>query len=229
MNEEFQFFRNRREAGLRLAGRLAHLKERQPVVLALPRGGVPVAFEIALALDAPLDVVLVRKLGAPLQPELAIGAVVEGAPPEVVMGEEVASARASSSYISAEIARQTKEIARRRTLYARPGGPVPVKGRTVIVVDDGIATGATMRAALLAVRRREPAWLVVAAPVAAADTASMLAREADEAVYLIVSERMGAIGLFYEDFRQLEDEEVSDLLRASAREAGAVGEMTKGA
>jgi putative phosphoribosyl transferase len=210
---QFQSFRDRSEAGRLLAARLAQLKPEAPVILALPRGGVPVGCEIATALEAPLDVVLVRKLRAPFQPELALGAVVDGDPPEIVMNPEVDLIGVSPEYVAAEIARQTAEIARRRALYANVGTPVTIAGRTVVLVDDGVATGATMRAALRAARRQGADRLVVAAPVAATDTAAVLEREADEAIFLIVPPAMAAIGRFYTDFPQLTDGEVCDLLR----------------
>jgi putative phosphoribosyl transferase len=206
-------YADRGDAGRRLASELAHLKDRQPVVLALPRGGVAVGFEIAQALDAALDIVLVRKIGVPWQPELALGAVTDGARPETFIDRDLAtSLDIPDSYISEETARQLEEIERRRKLYCegRPG--VEVAGRTTIVVDDGVATGATMRVALQAVRRRDPARLVLAVPVAPPDTLAALGREADEAVCLETPIGLGAIGFYYRDFHQLSDAEVTDLL-----------------
>jgi len=210
-------FRDRREAGERLAARLLHLKDRQPVVLALPRGGVAVASEIARLFGAPLDIVLVRKIGVPWQPELALGAVSDGAAPETFIDEPMAQALAiPADYVREETARQMGELERRRAIYCAGRPPVEVKDRTAIVVDDGIATGATMRVALRAVRRRGPAWLVLAAPVAAAETLAALAGEADETVCVAAPEGLGAIGYYYADFHQMDDAEVTDLLARAA-------------
>jgi putative phosphoribosyl transferase len=176
-------FADRSEAGRRLAGKLSHLKDRQPVVLALPRGGVAVGFEIAQMLDAPLDIVLVRKIGVPWQPELALGAVTDGASPETFIDRDLAAAlRVPESYIRDETARQLAEIERRRESYCAGRAAVEIAGRTAIVVDDGIATGATMRVALQAVRRRAPLRLVLAVPVAPPDTLAALRESVDEAV-----------------------------------------------
>ena len=206
-------YADRGDAGRRLASRLAHLKDRQPVVLALPRGGVAVGFEIAQALDAALDIVLVRKIGVPWQPELALGAVTDGASPETFVDRDLAtSLDIPDSYISKETARQLEEIERRRKLYCEGRPAVEVAGRTAIVVDDGIATGATMRVALQAVRRHGPARLVLAVPVAPPDTLAALDEEVDEAVCLHAPVALGAIGFYYRDFHQLSDAEVTDLL-----------------
>jgi putative phosphoribosyl transferase len=206
-------FADRFDAGRRLAEALQHLADRDPVVLALVRGGLPVAFEVAKALAAPLDVVLVRKIGAPSQPELAVGAVVDGAQPEIVSNPEImAMLGLSQGYVEAEAKRQLAEIERRRAAYLRGRPPVEVRGRTAIVVDDGIATGATTRAALHAVRRRQPSRLVLAVPVAPPDTLERLAADADEIVCLDRPEPFGAVGYFYNDFTQVSDQEVVDLL-----------------
>ena len=160
-------FANRADAGRRLAERLQRLKDQRPVVLALPRGGVPIGLEIATALEAPLDLVLVRKIGVPSQPELAYAAVVDGSRPETVVNEEVAAiARLPEEYLEQEKARHLKEIERRRRLYLAGRPHVEVTDRTVLIVDDGIATGTTVRAALLAVRRSRPKSLILAVPVA---------------------------------------------------------------
>jgi len=214
-------FADRFDAGRRLAEALQHLADRDPVVLALVRGGLPVAYEVAKALSAPLDVVLVRKIGAPSQPELAVGAVVDGAQPEIVSNPEImAMLGLSQSYVEAEAKRQLVEIERRRAAYLRGRPPVDVRGRTAIVVDDGIATGATTRAALHAVRRRQPSRLVLAVPVAPADTLERLAADADEIVCLDRPEPFGAVGYFYGDFAQVSDQEVVDLLDRAHAEAG---------
>jgi putative phosphoribosyl transferase len=207
-------FADRSEAGRRLAEQLLRFKDQRPVVLALPRGGVPVGFEVAQALDAPLDLVLVRKIGAPFQPELAVGAVVDGGRPETVVNEDlVRESHIPESYIAEESARQLREIERRRELYLAGRARVPVEGRTAIVVDDGIATGATMEAALHATRRANPKRLVLATPVAPPDTIERLRHQADDVVCLATPRLFAAIGAFYADFRQLSDEEVVDLLR----------------
>src|SRR5579884_219931 len=172
-------FRDRHEAGERLAAKLEHLKDRLPVVLALPRGGVAVGFEVAARLGAPFDIVLVRKIGVPWQPELALGAVTDGGAPETFIDRRMAAMLdIPEAYLRDETARQLAELERRREVYCAGRPPVAVEGRTAIVVDDGIATGATMRVALRAVRRRAPARLVLAAPVAAAETVLALAAEA---------------------------------------------------
>jgi len=211
-------FADRTDAGRRLAAALAHLRDQHPVVLALPRGGVPVGFEVAKALGAPLDVLLVRKIGAPFQPELAAGAVVDGAEPVLVRNEEVIRAYGiEEDWIEAEAARQLAEIERRRRLYCGDRPPVPVRGRTAILVDDGIATGTTVRAALRALARLAPRRRVLAVPVAPPDTVARLAGEADELVVLEQPEWMAAVGQFYRDFRQTEDAEVVRLLAEAAR------------
>jgi putative phosphoribosyl transferase len=210
-------FADRSDAGRKLAERLMHLAGASPVVLALPRGGVPVGFEIAKALGAPLDLVLVRKIGAPFQPELALGAVVDGSRAETVLNEDlVRELQIPEDYLAAASARQLDEIERRRELYLAGRASVPVEGRTAIVVDDGIATGATMEAALHATRRARPRRLVLAVPVAPPDTLERLRPQVDEVVCLAMPQLFGAIGAFYDDFRQLSDEEVVDLLRRAA-------------
>lgn len=215
-------FADRAEAGRRLGEKLVHLKDRQPVVLALPRGGVAVGFEIAQALAAPLDVVLVRKIGVPWQPELALGAVSDGAETEKFIDNELAKVLSlPEHYVEEETARQLAEIERRRQIYCAGRPMLDIKGRTAIVVDDGIATGATMRVALRAARRRGPARLVLAVPVAPPETLAELGKEADETVCLDTPEMLGAIGFYYRDFHQMSDEEVTDLLaRASAKASG---------
>ncbi len=213
---------NRQDAGRRLARELLRFRGSDVVVLALPRGGVPVGFEIAQALDAPLDLVLVRKIGAPFQRELAVAAVVDGETPETVTNEDVlAELSLTPDYVREEAAHELREIERRRRLYLEGRPPLPVEGRTAIVVDDGIATGATMRAALHAVRRRRPARLVLAVPVAPPDTIEELRGEVDEVVCLATPAFFGAIGAFYDDFRQLEDDEVRELLARAARRPAA--------
>jgi putative phosphoribosyl transferase len=207
-------FQNRVEAGRLLGARLAALHLANPVVLALPRGGVPVGLEVARALDAPLDLLLVRKIGVPWQPELAVAAVMDGAEPVVVVEPHVqAETGVKQSYIDQRAQEELEEIERRRRIYLGGRPPVPVAGRTAIVVDDGIATGTTMRAALRGLRRRNPARLVLAVPVAPPDTIADLRREVDDVVCLAQPSFFGAIGYFYMDFHQLSDDEVIALMR----------------
>lgn len=206
-------FQDRVEAGRRLAEALAEYRRDRPVVLALPRGGVPVATEVAAALDAPLDLIIVRKIGVPNQPELAMGAVVDGPDPITVRNEDVIQlAGTSEDEFEAVRRRELVEIDRRRSRYLGNRPHPDLSGRNVIVVDDGIATGATIRAALRAVRSRNPKKLILAVPVAPTDTLLSLRDEADAIVCLEDYEVFGAIGLFYSDFRQVSDEEVADAL-----------------
>src|SRR2546423_796744 len=188
-------FRNRPDAGRRLAVALAPYRESRPIVLALPRGGVPVGFEVAKALAAPLDVLLVRKIGAPEQEELGLGAVVDGHDPQLVLNEDLVRAVAPPpGYMEAEQHRQLAEIERRRQQYVGDRSPVAVEGRTVIVVDDGIATGATFKAALRGLTRNNPARLVLAVPVAPADRLEELSAECDDVVCLATPEPFFAGG-----------------------------------
>ena len=220
-------FADRRQAGARLAAALDHLRAARPVVLALPRGGVPVAFEVAKALDAPLDLVLVRKIGVPGHEELALGAVVDGAHPQFVLNEDVAQMTAPPpDYVEAAQKRALAEIERRRRLYLGAAEPIAVKGRVAIVVDDGIATGATMKSALRGVRRQDPDRLVLAAPVAPPSSIAELAAECDEVVTLATPEPFYAVGLYYTDFAQTTDKEVIDLL-AQARGLQAAKEANR--
>jgi putative phosphoribosyl transferase len=216
-------FRDRPAAGRELARHLGHLRGTDPVVLALPRGGVPVAFEVAAALSAPLDLLLVRKIGAPGFAELAVGAVVDGARPETVVNEEVVrELGVSAAHLEREAACELTEIERRRALYLHGRPPVALDGRTAVVVDDGIATGATVRVALQALARSGAARrIVLAAPVAPRETAEALRALCDEAVFLAEPALFGSVGAFYDDFRQAEDAEVIALLdRAAARASG---------
>jgi putative phosphoribosyl transferase len=218
-------FSDRSEAGRRLAERLVRFKAERPLVLALPRGGVPVGFEVAVSLDAPLDLILVRKIGAPFQPELAIGAVVDGEHDETVLNRDlVAALQIAEGYVERERAKQLEEIERRRRLYAAGRPRIDARDRTAIVVDDGIATGATMEAALGAVRRAGPRRLVLAVPVAPPDTIERLRPQVDEVECLLIPDYLGAIGSFYADFRQLSDGEVVALLEQAAARAPGEGE-----
>lgn len=210
-------FRDRTDAGQRLAAALIGYRSQQPVVLALPRGGVPVAVPIAAALGAPLDLLLVRKIGVPWQPELAMGAVVDGAKdgarPIVVRNEEVIGrAGVEPADFDAVRDRELAEIERRRRLYLGDRPRAEIAGRVVIVVDDGVATGATTRAALRSLAVRKPQKIVLAVPVGPADTIAMLHQEVDELICLEVHEQFRAIGLHYDDFSQVSDDEVRHLL-----------------
>jgi putative phosphoribosyl transferase len=216
-----RFFRDRADAGRQLAKALQRFSNAEPIVLALPRGGVPVAFEVAKALNAPLDVLLVRKIGVPGHEELALGAVVDGANPQTVLNEEVVQLAAPPiGYIEAESRRQLAEIERRRQLYRAGEGERDVSGRTVIVVDDGIATGATVKAALLGIARSKPRQLVLAIPVGPLEAIDDLASACDEIVCLHSPQRFYAVGAYYADFSQTSDDEVVRLLARSRTEAG---------
>jgi predicted phosphoribosyltransferase len=206
-------FHNRSDAGRRLAKALSTYKQREVVVLALPRGGVPVAAEIAAALEAPMDLVLVRKIGAPSHEELAMGAVAAGDPPVTVRNEDViAMLGIDEASFQQVLDRELAEMARRRRAYLSGRASAEVEGRIAIVVDDGIATGATTRAALRVVRARRPKKLVLAVPVAEADVQAALRNEADEVVCLEDHLIWGGIGACYEDFRQIGDAEVTNTL-----------------
>ena len=216
-------FENRREAGERLAKELLYLKDRNPVVLALPRGGVPIGVEVARALAAPLDLLLVRKIGTPGQPELALGAVIDGERMDFVVNDDIMeSLGLTIDFVRKHAVEEVAEIERRRRLYLTDRERVHVRDQTVVVVDDGIATGATVRAALRGIRRRDPAHLVLAVPVAPAETIDTLRKEVDEIVCLEMPYPFGAIGYFYRDFRQVSDSEVrAQLDEIAAERAGA--------
>jgi len=205
-------FRDRLDAGRRLAAALAPFRLVDPLVVALPRGGVPVADVVAEALGAPLDVLVVRKIGVPWQPEYGLGAVAEGG--RVVFAEDVARrAGLGDEDVAAAKARARREVAERVRRF-RVGTPrLDVAGRTVVLVDDGVATGGTVRAALRTLRAESPRELVLAVPVAAPDVVRDLAREADRVVVLTAPSDLVSVGEWYEDFRQVEDEEVVRRLR----------------
>ena len=208
-------YRNRTEAGRDLARALVDYAGQNAVVLALPRGGVPVAFEAAVSLHSPLDVYVVRKLGVPGHEELAMGAVAGDG--TVVADERIIdSLGIGRNQFNAAVRRELDEIARREAAY-RDGRPeIALNGKTVIVVDDGLATGSTMRAAVTALRRRNPGSIVVAVPTAARRTCEELARTADRVVCLWMPEPFYAVGIYYDDFRQTSDEEVRALLEHAA-------------
>ena len=207
-------FGNRAEAGQRLAAALTGYRDQDPVILALPRGGVPVAAEVASALNAPLDLILVRKIGVPFEPELAMGAIVDGGSPLVVRNEDVIRhAGVEEADFNAVCEVEFSEIERRRKRYIGARNRAKVEGRTAIVIDDGIATGATMRAALRATRMRKPKRLVLGVPVAPTENLVELRREADDVICLEDYEAFGAIGFYYADFRQVPDEEVIEILK----------------
>ena len=214
------FLKDRADAGRRLAARLAGYRDETPIVLALPRGGVPVGAEVSRALGAPLDIFIARKLGAPGQPELGIGAVAQGG--LLVLNERIVRAlKLSEGHIRRAAEEELREVGRRLRLL-RGDRPEPeVRGRTVILVDDGLATGATARAAILALRERGPGRLVLAVPVCPPRTADLLLREVDDLVVLETPADFYAVGSYYEDFEQVSDEEVVRLLElARAEEHG---------
>jgi putative phosphoribosyl transferase len=211
-------FRDRASAGRLLAEEVAKRGFDQPVVYALPRGGVPVAAPIAAALNAPLDLLMVRKLGVPWQPELAAGSIVDGETPDVILNENIIRAAGlSAADMQALGDIQLKEIERRREIYLPDRAPVPAQGKTAILVDDGVATGASMRAAITAVRRRRPLRIVVAVPVASRETVDDLSTMVEEVICLAIPWHFGAVGYYYDDFHQLDDEEVIALLAGAAR------------
>ena len=205
-------FQDRYDAGRQLAKRLAHYAHRDDViVLALPRGGVPVGYEVARELGVPLDVFLVRKLGVPGYEELAMGAIGSGGV-RVLNDEAIAELSIPDEIIADATARETKELSRRERLYRGNRPPPAVRGQTVILVDDGLATGSTMRAAVLALRQLAAARLVVAVPIGAPATCQELQSEADEVICAVEPAQFRAVGLWYEDFDQTTDDEVRDLL-----------------
>lgn len=207
-------FVNRREAGRRLAEQLSRFRDAEPLVIALPRGGVPVGFEVARALGAPLDVLIVRKLGAPSNPEYGIGAIAEGGI-DFVRGEDAEVIGVSAQELNAVVARETAELERRQRLYRGQREPFPVDGRTVILVDDGIATGGTAVVAARALRARGAARVVLAVPVAPPGAEERMAADFDDFVFLDQPHGFFGIGQFYVDFGQVGDEEVIELLEAA--------------
>jgi putative phosphoribosyl transferase len=218
-SREYRRFRNRHEAGLALAGQLRQFAGRDDVViLGLPRGGIPVASTVAHALHAPLDVLVVRKLGVPGHAELAMGAIASGGV-RVLNDDVVAWYRLSAAAVDAVARAEEVELERRERAYRGARPSVPIEGRVVILVDDGLATGSTMRAAVLAVRRLKPSRVVVAAPVGAPETCDALREIADDVVCALMPEALTAVGLWYDIFDQTTDDEVRQLLAASATDA----------
>ena len=210
-----RIFTDRREAGRALAEALETFGLADPIVLALPRGGVPVGYEVAKAFGAPLDVLFVRKIGAPGHEEYGIGALVDGSSPQIVIDRDAArQVGASTQYIQRQVARQLTEIERRRGLY-RTGPAAELRGRTVIVVDDGIATGGTVRAALQALAQSAAARVVLAVPVAPREILPALRELCDDVVCLTTPVPFHAVGTHYLDFTQTTDEEVIQLLAAA--------------
>jgi putative phosphoribosyl transferase len=214
-------FKDRSDAGRQLAATLSHYAGRDDVlVLALPRGGVPVGYEVAEALGAPLDVFLVRKLGTPGHEELAMGAIASGGV-RVLNDRVIRAIRPSEEVIARVEALERRELERREKEYRGGRPPLDVRGKTVILVDDGLATGSTMRAAVDALRRLDPAWVVVAVPVGAAETCDEFEGEADEAICAQEPEPFHAVGVWYDDFTQTTDDEVRELLDRAGRAYGA--------
>jgi putative phosphoribosyl transferase len=228
MNAPIHQFRDRAEAGQLLALRLAHYADRNDVlVLALPRGGLPVAFEIAQSIHAPLDVFLVRKIGVPGYEELAMGAVATGNV-HVLHSDLVQALRISQSMVEAAIARELQELDRREKVYRRSRPSPDVGGRTVILVDDGLATGSTMQAAVAALKQQQPARIVVAVPVAPREACEEFKAEVDEVVCAETPESFYAVGLSFENFTQLNDDEVRNILERAEQQAATRSPVSSG-
>jgi predicted phosphoribosyltransferase len=214
MMEDAMLFRDRDDAGRKLAAALAPLKGRDCVVLALPRGGVPVAAHVAAELKAPLDLLLVRKIGAPRQPELAIGSIIDGGKPIIIRDEQLIAMTGTSQKLFREICtEELAEIERRRKFYLGNRPPPDLKGKIVIIVDDGLATGNTMRAALQAARLRHPEKIVMAVPVAPRGVIADFRDDADLVVCLATPEPFEAVGRFYENFEQVSNADVVAILK----------------
>jgi len=214
-----------------LANELAGLSLHAPVVLALPRGGVPVAAEVAAVLRAPLDLVIVRKVGAPGNPELAVAAIVDGDPPDVVLNREIVEAYGlDDAALAMLVKRERPELQRRRTLYRGSRQPLSIAGKTAILVDDGAATGTTMRVAIRALKRRSPMAIVVALPIAPPETVAELGQEADRVVCLAQPPHFRALGYYYRNFEQLDDKDVlATLDRGKADSNAPAGKRRKAA
>jgi predicted phosphoribosyltransferase len=212
-------FKDRIQAGQKLAEKLLEYKDKNVIILAIPRGGVVVAYEIAKVLNAPLDLIIPRKIGAPYQPELAIGAVTQDG--TIILNEDIISyLPIPENYIEAEAERQKKEIERRLIKYRGSAIEPKLENKIVIIVDDGIATGATMLAAIASIRKKKPLKIIAAIPVAPPESLEKIKEYADEIVCLQTPEPFFAIGQFYERFEQLEDEEVIDILNKSKKIKG---------
>ena len=215
MAPEIQRFRDRYEAGRRLAGKLDRYKgQANVIVLGLARGGVPVAYEVAKSLGAPLDVFVVRKLGAPGHEELAMGAIATGGV-RVLNMTVIRQLGIDEEFIEAAAIRETRELERREKLYRSDRAPLSMKDRTVILIDDGLATGTSMRVAITVARQQAAARVVVGVPVGAAETHRELLTEADDVHCVVMPADFYAVGLWYENFEQTSDEEVRDLLQRS--------------
>lgn len=214
---------DRVDAGRVLAQELLKLNLLGPVCIGLPRGGVPVAAEVARALHAPLEVQLVRKIGAPMQRELAIGAIADGDPLHIVLDQRlIKTLGVDDRYVDAEIERQIAEIDRRRVMYDVPLPAASLRGHVALLIDDGLATGATTRAAIMALREREPESIVLAVPVAAADSIELMRSLVDTIVCPAIENYFSGVGAYYRDFTQVDDMVVVDLLRSMRREAGSL-------
>lgn len=212
-------FENRADAGRQLAESIADETLTDPLVMALPRGGVPVAYEIASRIGAPLDVLIVRKIGAPGHEEFGLGALVDGEEPELVLNRQAMRlVRPARGYVEAETERQRAEILRRRALYFGDRAPISPRDRDVILVDDGIATGGTVRAAIRALRRANPRRLILAVPVAPKGELADLRKSVDRVICLATPSAFRAVGLHYHDFEQTSDEEVIALMKKARRE-----------
>lgn len=211
-------FRDREEAGVKLGLELSRLQLHQPIVLALPRGGVPVAVEVARALNAPLDLLIVRKVGAPGNPELAVAAIVDGDPGDVVLNREIVETYAlDESELRVLIANERPELERRRAAYRGKTTPISIAGKTAIIVDDGAATGTTMKIAIRALKRRSPREIVVAIPVSPQETVAALEQEADRVVCLSQPARFRTLGHHYLRFPQLSDSDVVSAMDGAAQ------------
>jgi predicted phosphoribosyltransferase len=209
-------FADRRDAGRQLAARLLSLAGERPVVVGLPRGGIPVASEIATALRAPLEILAVRKLGAPHNPEYGIGAIVEDGT-RIFDPEALAALAVDGGMLESIVARASEELGRRVVAYRGARPPMRLCNRTVVVVDDGVATGVTDTAALRALRRQQPRRLILAVPVCAPDSLARLRKEADETICLVAPARLRGVGEWYRDFAQINDQEVIAALGAARR------------
>ena len=214
----WQIFKDRSEAGQALAKALENFRDDNPIILALPRGGLPLGYEVAKALHAPLDIVLVRKIGTPASPELAAGAVVDGDDPQLVLNENIIEMyNISPEYIEEQKVQKLKEIEHRREMYRSGRPPLSIEGRTIIVIDDGIATGATVRAALKGLRKKNPKKLVLAIPVAPAEILPELDQEIDEVICLQAPSPFYAVGGYYQDFTPVEDQEAIEFLERASK------------